>query len=364
MMIIRYIEPKDVNDLYLLAQKAGFGLTSLQPNIEKLAARIDRACKTVAGELPKADQVYLFVLEDTELDKVVGVCGIEVALGLKEPWYNFHVGTQVHASEPLSVYKALPTLYLSNDHTNCSELCTLFLDPDYRLNKNGKFLSKVRFLFLSAFRQYFEETIVAEMRGYSDVNGQSPFWNAVGHKFFDIEFTKADYLSGVGQKAFIAELMPRHPLYVDMLPDDAKAAIGIVHPNTRPAYNLLLEEGLRYKGYVDIFDGGATLQADIENLRAIKESQSVVIQIEQPENIAVGDEPYIVANDDYENYRAILVYSKPYKEELQLTKKQAEQLNAESGCLVRVLSVQAKHVSSPEPVNKLKETNHLRMAVN
>lgn len=56
----------------------------------------------------------------------------------------------------------------------------------------------------------------------------------------------------MGQKAFIAELMPRHPLYVDMLPDDAKAAIGIVHPNTRPAYNLLLEEGLRYKGYIDI----------------------------------------------------------------------------------------------------------------
>jgi len=364
MMIIRYIEPKDVNDLYLLAQKAGFGLTSLQPNMEKLAARIERACKTVAGELPKADQVYLFVLEDTELNKVVGVCGIEVALGLKEPWYNFHVGTQVHASEPLSVYNALPTLYLSNDHTNCSELCTLFLDPDYRLNKNGKFLSKVRFLFLSAFRQYFEETIVAEMRGYSDANGQSPFWNAVGHKFFNIEFTKADYLSGVGQKAFIAELMPRHPLYVDMLPDDAKAAIGIVHPNTRPAYNLLLEEGLRYKGYVDIFDGGATLQADIENLRAIKESQSVAVQIEQPENIAVDDESYIVANDDYENYRAILVYSKPHQNILQLTKEQANQLNVENGSLVRVLSVQVKQISSPEVVNKLKATEHFRMAVN
>ncbi|EXR41500.1 MULTISPECIES: arginine N-succinyltransferase [Acinetobacter calcoaceticus/baumannii complex] len=364
MMIIRYIEPKDVNDLYLLAKKAGFGLTSLQPNMEKLAARIERACKTVAGELPKADQVYLFVLEDTELNKVVGVCGIEVALGLKEPWYNFHVGTQVHASEPLSVYNALPTLYLSNDHTNCSELCTLFLDPDYRLNKNGKFLSKVRFLFLSAFRQYFEETIVAEMRGYSDANGQSPFWNAVGHKFFNIEFTKADYLSGIGQKAFIAELMPRHPLYVNMLPDDAKAAIGIVHPNTRPAYNLLLEEGLRYKGYVDIFDGGATLQADIENLRAIKESQSVTVQIEQRENIAVGDEAYIVANDDYENYRAILVYSKPHQNILQLTKEQAKQLNVENGSLVRVLSLQVKQVSSPEVVNKLKATEYLRMAVN
>ncbi len=202
------------------------------------------------------------------------------------------------------------------------------------------------------------------MRGYSDANGQSPFWNAVGHKFFNIEFTKADYLSGVGQKAFIAELMPRHPLYVDMLPDDAKAAIGIVHPNTRPAYNLLLEEGLRYKGYIDIFDGGATLQADIENLRAIKESQSVTVQIEQPQNIAVGDESYIVANDDYENYRAILVYSQPHQNILQLTKEQAKQLNVENGSLVRVLSVHVKQVSSPEVVNKLKATEYLRMAVN
>ncbi|AXX52294.1 arginine N-succinyltransferase [Acinetobacter baumannii] len=345
MMIIRYIEPKDVNDLYLLAQKAGFGLTSLQPNIEKLNARIQRACDTVAGKLDKADQVYLFVLEDTEINKVVGVCGIEVALGLKEPWYNFHVGTQVHASEPLSVYKALPTLYLSNDHTNCSELCTLFLDPDYRLNKNGKFLSKVRFLFLSAFRQYFEETIVAEMRGFSDENGCSPFWDAVGHKFFNIEFTKADYLSGVGQKAFIAELMPRHPLYVDMLPEAAKTVIGLVHPNTQPAYNLLLEEGLRYKGYVDIFDGGATLQADIENLRAIKESQSVTVQVEQPENIVLGDEPYIVANDDYENYRAILVYSRPDQNQLLITPEQAKQLNIQNNSLARMLNIKIKEAS-------------------
>ncbi|MCH2000291.1 arginine N-succinyltransferase [Acinetobacter seifertii] len=364
MMIIRYIEPKDVNDLYLLAQKAGFGLTSLQPNMEKLAARIERACKTVAGELPKADQVYLFVLEDTELSKVVGVCGIEVALGLKEPWYNFHVGTQVHASEPLSVYNALPTLYLSNDHTNCSELCTLFLDPDYRLNKNGKFLSKVRFLFLSAFRQYFEETIVAEMRGYSDVNGQSPFWNAVGHKFFNIEFTKADYLSGIGQKAFIAELMPRHPLYVDMLPDDAKAAIGMVHPNTRPAYNLLLEEGLRYKGYVDIFDGGATLQADIENLRAIKESQILTVKIVEPSHLSLGDEHYIVANDDYENYRAIVVYRAPYQNRIQLSLEQAKHLNVQNGAEVRILSINVPHASKSKAINRLENNQHLQMAVN
>lgn len=343
MMIIRYIEQKDIHDLYCLAQKAGFGLTSLQPDMEMLAARIDRAVKTVQGKLDKSEQGYLFVLEDTELDKVVGVCGIEVALGLKEPWYNFHVGTQVHSSEPLNVYKALPTLYLSNNHTNCSELCTLFLDPDYRLNKNGKFLSKVRFLFLSAFRQYFEETIVAEMRGFSDENGRSPFWDAVGHRFFDMDFTKADYLSGTGKKAFIAELMPRHPLYVDMLPDEAKAVIGAVHPNTVPAYNLLIEEGLRYKGYVDIFDGGATLQADIENLRAIKDSHVVQVQVEPSDAVSGDDEPYIVANDDYDNYRAILIYNPLHHDLVKLTEEQARQLHVKNNDSVRVLNINVHH---------------------
>ncbi|ENU24511.1 arginine N-succinyltransferase [Acinetobacter proteolyticus] len=339
MMIIRYIQQKDIHDLYHLAQKAGFGLTSLQPDMEILAARIDRAIKTVEGKLEKSEQGYLFALEDTTLHKVVGVCGIEVALGLKEPWYNFHVGTQVHSSEPLNVYKALPTLYLSNNHTNCSELCTLFLDPDYRLNKNGKFLSKVRFLFLSAFRQYFEETIVAEMRGFSDENGRSPFWDAVGHKFFDMEFTKADYLSGTGKKAFIAELMPRHPLYVDMLPDEAKAVIAAVHPNTVPAYNLLIEEGLRYKGYVDIFDAGATLQADIENLRAIRDSHVVMVKVESSDQVTLGDEPYIVANDDYENFRAILIFSQPDQNQVILTTEQAHQLHVKEGASVRLLNI-------------------------
>lgn len=338
-MMIRYIKQKDIHDLYHLAQKAGFGLTSLQPDMEILAARIDRAIKTVEGKLEKSEQGYLFALEDTTLHKVVGVCGIEVALGLKEPWYNFHVGTQVHSSEPLNVYKALPTLYLSNNHTNCSELCTLFLDPDYRLNKNGKFLSKVRFLFLSAFRQYFEETIVAEMRGFSDENGRSPFWDAVGHKFFDMEFTKADYLSGTGKKAFIAELMPRHPLYVDMLPDEAKAVIAAVHPNTVPAYNLLIEEGLRYKGYVDIFDAGATLQADIENLRAIRDSHVVTAKVESSDLIALDDEPYIVANDDYENFRAILTYSQPDSTQVILNEEQAHQLHVKAGASVRLLNI-------------------------
>ncbi|MDV8156606.1 arginine N-succinyltransferase [Acinetobacter bereziniae] len=342
MMIIRYIQPKDVEDLYRLAESAGFGLTSLQPNMEILSAKIKRACDTVSGKLEKADQGYLFVLEDTELNKVVGICGIEVAVGLREPWYNYHIGTQVNTSQPLGVYKALPTLFLSNDHTNHSELCTLFLDSDYRKNSNGKFLSKIRFLFISAFRQYFQRTIVAEMRGYSDDKGQSPFWDAVGHKFFDIEFTKADYLSGIGQKAFIAELMPRYPIYVDMLPPAAQDVIGKVHPNTLPAYNLLIEEGLGYEGYVDIFDAGATLQANIDNLRAIKECNLFQVNIVDDHSIVEQGEAYIIANDHYDDYRAVLSYSKPQNGVINITSSQAKQLKMVQGTKVRVLMINVK----------------------
>lgn len=71
----------------------------------------------------------MFVLEETDTGTVAGICAIEVAVGLNDPWYNYRVGTMVHASKELNVYNALPTLFLCNDHTGASELCTLFLDP-------------------------------------------------------------------------------------------------------------------------------------------------------------------------------------------------------------------------------------------
>ena len=259
MMIVRHAEQKDLEDIYVLAGKSGIGLTSLPQNKEILSARIARTQKTLQGQATASEQGYLFVLEDTALNRVVGLSAIEVSVGLTEPFYNYHVGKQVHASQTLNVYKTLNTLFLSNDLTGSSELCTLFLDADYRKNQNGKFLSKVRFLFIAAFQQAFQSKLIAEMRGYSDEQGRSPFWDALGHHFFNMEFSAADYLSGVGQKVFIAELMPRFPVYTDLLPLSAQQVIAQVHPQTKPAVRVLESEGMSYQGYVDIFDAGPTL---------------------------------------------------------------------------------------------------------
>ena len=69
-----------------------------------------------------------------------------------------------------------------------------------------------------------------------------------------MEYSTADYLTGLGQKSFIAELMPHHPVYVNLLPATARDAIGAVHADTLPAKAMLEQEGFRYEGYVDIFD--------------------------------------------------------------------------------------------------------------
>ena len=305
MMIIRPVQLEDLAAISALAAKTGVGVTSLPSNDERLAARIERVLKTWRDEATQAEQGYLFVLEDTEQKKVVGISAIEVAVGRTEPWYNYRVGTLVHASKELNVYTQMPTLFLSNDHTGYSELCTLFLDPDYRHSKNGQLLSKAHFLFMAAFQERFADKLIAEMRGFSDEAGRSPFWESLGRHFFSIDFSEADYLTGIGQKSFIAELMPKHPLYVDFLSPEARESIGQVHPHTAPARAILESEGMKYEGYVDIFDAGPTLEAYVSELRAVKQSRVWPVVIDD-QATPTNETTYLLANDKFRDYRALL----------------------------------------------------------
>ncbi|WP_312240477.1 arginine N-succinyltransferase [Pantoea sp.] len=336
MMIIRPVERDDLPHLLRLANKTGGGLTSLPADSTTLQARIERSIQTWQGTLPRAEQGYVFVLADSADDRVVGICAIEVAVGLQDPWYNFRVGTQVHASKTLNVYTNLATLSLSNDHTGSSELCTLFLDPDYRDGRNGYLLSKSRFLFMANFRHCFMERVVAEMRGVSDEQGHSPFWESVGSRFFSLTFSEADFLSGTGQKTFIAELMPKHPLYIHYLSPEAQAVIGEVHPKTAPARAVLEAEGFRYCNYVDIFDGGPTLECDIDQIRAIRESR---LQQAMPGDPDVSLPLCLVANGDYRQFRAALLPADTRSDRIVISTAQADALKCQPGDSLRVVSL-------------------------
>lgn len=364
MMKIRHATTADIDGIYQLVLKAGTGMTSLPHNKDVILERLQRMEDTVAGKTEKADAGYLFVLEDTETKQIAGISGVEVAVGLKEPFYSYRIVKQVHSSKALDVYKSYDTLVLSNDYTNTSELCSLFLHPDYRKGQNGKFLSRVRFMFIAAFRSYFEEKLIAEMRGVSDENGRSPFWDDFGSHFFDIDFSKADYLSGTGDKVFIAELMPRYPVYVDLLSQKARDVLGVCHPHTLPAAKMLMAEGLKYQGFVDIFDGGPTLEAETDNLRAVNYSQLCQVKIQEnptAESLEMTDaKSYLVSNDHYTEYSAILLdesmLSEPFENlptphnrySVTLTPKQAEILGVTEKDKVRVLPLEANLEANKE----------------
>ncbi|MEX0445707.1 arginine N-succinyltransferase [Xenorhabdus sp. SGI246] len=307
MMLFRSVQHKDLGDILNLSSCAGVGLTSLPNNQEYLASRISRSIDSFNDARGRSQQGFLFTLEDTEKHRVIGVSALEVAVGLEEPFYNYRVQKSVRSSRELGVYNAFETLIVGQDYTGCSELCTLFLDPTYHGGRNGVFLSRSRFLFISAFRHLFPKSIFAEMRGVVNKQGESPFWNALGQHFFNVPFAQADYLTGIGAKTFIAELMPFHPIYVPLLPEAAQRAIGQVHENTVPARIILEKEGFTYHDLVDIFDAGAILQADIDEVRAVKASQLVSVQ--RCENVSrqYSGRLYIVSNLHFQDFKALLL---------------------------------------------------------
>src|SRR5690606_28058886 len=180
-------------------------------------------------------------------------------------------------------------------------LCTLFLREPFRKNMNGRVLSRFRMLFMAEFRHRFSPIAIAEMRGVSDENGESPFWGWLQQHFFSMDFTQADYLTGIGEKTFVAELMPKYPIYTKLLPTQAQEVIGKVHEQTRPALRMLEAEGFRCRGYVDIFDAGPTVEAEVENLRSVRESRRVQVEIDRVDE---ASERFIVCNTSVANFRA------------------------------------------------------------
>ncbi|MCP4989803.1 MAG: arginine N-succinyltransferase [Colwellia sp.] len=301
MIIVRPIKKSDLKSLHQIAIDSGHGFTSLPVNEQLLQQRINHTEASFAKEVTQAgDEGYLFVMEDTETGKVVGTSGIEAAVGLDDAFYHYHLGKVIHSSRELNIYNTVETLSLCNDYTGASEICTLFLSDSHRKNNNGRFLSRFRFLFIAEHKERFSDTIIAEMRGVSDENGSSPFWNWLEEHFFSMDFPTADYLTGIGKKVFIAELMPKYPIYVNLLSKEAQEVIDKVHPKTVPALRLLEAEGFARRGYVDIFDGGPTVESNVNNIRTVGQSkrcQVIIGEVQSTDN-------YIICNSKVQDFRA------------------------------------------------------------
>ncbi len=299
----------DLDALLALLEEEGAaghlaGMTSLRPDPDFIAGRLAASEEAFATDEPPTDKEldYLFLLEDG--DRVIGLAAIIANVGVTDPFYSYRIGTTVHASRRLGVFGRFQTLHLCNDFTGATEMASLFLHHDHHGSGAGRLLSLSRMLYLAEHPERFDELVFAEMRGFQDDDGSAPFWEGLGRRFISIPFPAAVRRVGEGKKAFIAELMPRHPIYADMLPESAQRAIGRVHPSTEPARQLLEAEGFWNRGYVDIFDGGPTIEARLSDIRAVYESMEVTIR---PGDRAADDDPIIVATRSAHEFRAVFI---------------------------------------------------------
>ncbi|MEM6908279.1 MAG: arginine N-succinyltransferase [Pseudomonadota bacterium] len=272
---LRAARPSDLEPLYEMAKLTGGGFTNLPADRAALASKLARAAEAFArSEDGLADEQFVLVLENADTGAVRGTCQLMTTVGQQWPFYSYRLNTLTQYSQELDRTVRAELLSLVTDLEGSSEVGGLFLHPNERAGGLGLLLARSRYLFIAMHRARFADRVIAELRGIIDERGGSPFWDGVAGRFFGMGFQEADYFNAINGNQFIADLMPKHPVYVAMLGEDARSVIGVPHPTGRAAMRMLENEGFRYEGYVDIFDGGPTMVAPTDMVTSVSSSVS------------------------------------------------------------------------------------------
>ena len=298
---VRPARGADLDGLMALAETADPGMTNLPANRAALASRLDRSAAAFAAPLTApVDEIYMLVLDDGT-GRVRGSACILSKVGQTWPFYSYRLTQVVHHSPSLGQRHDQALLQITNDYGGATEVGGLFVDPALRASGAGRLLAQSRYLFIATHRARFGETVMAELRGWVAPGEGTPFWDAVGRQFCGgMSLWDADRHCAINGNQLIADLMPRDPLYLAVLPEAARAAVGRVHASSAPALRLLEQEGLRFRGHVDLFDAGPMVDCPTAQLRTLVHGRRAVIG-------AAGDpaatQPALLASGELAGFR-------------------------------------------------------------
>ena len=280
-VVVRPARAADVDAVLRLAIAGGAGLTNLPPDRDALAKRIAASEAAIASVDARAGGAAVLLVGEQASNsgnsEIVGTAMIFARVGAEWPFYSYRITRQAAVSRALGRVQEQRLLNLVNDFDGEVEVGGLFVDPARRGQALGRLMARVRYLFIARHRDWFANRVIAELRGFQAADGTSPVWEAIGRHFYDMDFHDADRTGAIHGNQFIADLGPRYPLYLSLLPAAARAALGRPHDDGRPARGMLLTEGFRDEGYVDIFDGGPTLVADIDAVRTVRETEHLAV---------------------------------------------------------------------------------------
>lgn len=334
MLIVRPAKQSDLEAFIALKNAAGPGFTSLAVPNPDLKSRLKKSSNSFNLEADiQGDNIYLLVLEDSESGEVVGVSAVKSQVGAGKPFFSFKTLNLVQSSSVADRHFNMEIMLLVNEYSGASEVGTLFVKSKMRGTRAGRLISQARYMLIAAAPNRFANTIISELRGQVDSKGYSPFWEGMGRKFFKMDFNEADEITAKTDNQFITDLMPRYPIYIDLLPEDARSVIGQCHPDGVGAKRLLEVEGFRYEKFVDIFDAGPTLEVRRDQIRTVKESRVYIVG-----NGEEGNTQALVSNDNIKNFRAVFSRVDIRENTVLLTPEIRKSLRIKIGDRVRLLA--------------------------
>jgi arginine N-succinyltransferase len=273
MWVVRAVQIEDLDALSKLVGSATRGLTSLQLNRDQLLDRVEQSVFAFSrAAMSPRGEPYVLVMANDETKELVGTSTIYTKTGGYQPFYAYELTQSHHHSALLGVDNERTYLQLKRIHDGPTEIGSLFLRGAFRGKGRGRWLSLARFALIAMRRNRFADRVIAEMRGRADENGRVPFWEAVTGRFIPVDFATADAMSTVS-KQFIEEMMPMHPIYLDLLPPEIAQGIGQVHDETVPAIDMLSREGFQPTSFVDIFDAGPLISCETDQINAVRRTQ-------------------------------------------------------------------------------------------
>lgn len=273
MFVIRESFREDADQVLAVAEH--LDSVNLPADAASIADILELSERSFSSEASVQDREYLFVLEDSDAGRIVGTSMIHAQHGTKRsPHVYFQVLKEERYSTTLDRYMVHQALRLGFNYDGPTEIGGLILLPEYRGHREslGKLLSYVRFLFLAMHRELFRDRVISELMPPLEADGTSKLWKHLGKRFTGLTYHEADHLSK-HNKEFIWALFPHGMIFTSLFPEDVRAAIGKVGPETQGVQRILERIGFTYANQIDPFDGGPHFVARTDDITLIRGSR-------------------------------------------------------------------------------------------
>ncbi|SPJ33966.1 arginine N-succinyltransferase [Kushneria phyllosphaerae] len=330
-LIARSATPDDVDAIMAMAAMARPALTNLPADRDRLMQRLASSQAALAASVDRpGDEQYVLVAE-TEAGEVIATATVKALAGGREAYYTYRQETLIHASQQLDVRREVDILSISHEMSHASLLCALATTDHGQADSARRLLRAARLALIARFPERFAATLFVALSGYRE-GGRTPFWDGVGRHFFSRDFDDIHRAASLGSRSFIGEVMPPFPLYLPLLDDHARDAIGRAGDNHLNALTAWQQEGFRLSRHVDMLDGGPLLEASRDHL---PHGQWLTAQIDDAVPEGAGARPMLIASQRRGDFRASVVTGC---------------INERGQCVMDVDSARGLSVDTDEPV--------------